>query len=310
VVAVIVVVVLSSTGQLPANERAARSDAAMLLSRVRLPSGVQRSDGEPAGDGGHLGQPADTVHSPLPGGVSVSDTEVDDYAFWTTDASPQSVIAYVTKYAPAHTTPVFGGEMWATVELLQWPPVTNVLGVRQLAVSAMQLADGKTGIRVDAQVTWIKPRPATERIPGGATKLLVSLPPKAAADWRNAQGFGRFVLITSPARIRRATALLNALPLAGDVAGQWPIAPPLGWCTPMLQLTFTRGHHTPPVAVATIIQYGCSGVQLTINGHAQPALGIPPFPGSVTPAASLVAQLNVLLNLNLNVAAPSIHGRP
>jgi hypothetical protein len=282
----------------------------MLLSRVPLPSGVRRSAGEPAGDGGHLGQPADTVRSPLPHGVLTADTEVDDYAFWTTDASAQSVIAFVTKFAPAHATPVYGGETWATVEVLEWPSVTNVLGVRQLAISAMQLADGKTGIRVDAQVTWIKPRPAAERIPAGATKLLVSLPPKAAGDWRNAQGFGRFVLVTSLPRIRRATALLNALPLADDLAGGAPPLTSLDYCMPTLQLTFTDGDHMPPVAVATIIQDGCSGVQLTINGHTQPALGIPPFPGSVTPSVPLVTQLNSLLSLNLNVAVPATHGRP
>ncbi|MGA2471831.1 MAG: hypothetical protein ABSG64_14215 [Solirubrobacteraceae bacterium] len=78
----------------------------------------------------------------------------------------------------------------------------------------------------------------------------------------------------------------------------------------MLQLMFTKGHHAPPVAVATIYQYGCSGIQLTINGHTQPALGIPPFPGSITPSVPLATQLNSLLSLNFNGAAPPTYERP
>ncbi|MGA2470290.1 MAG: hypothetical protein ABSG64_06335 [Solirubrobacteraceae bacterium] len=103
------------------------------------------------------------------------------------------------------------GNAWANTPLTQifaWSPVPHVLDVRDLIVTAFQRDDGSTVIRVDAVVTWVTPRPASERIPAGVNRITVALAP-GAADGSQA---GKAIVVTSPAtdtpsrRSRRAAS--------------------------------------------------------------------------------------------------------
>ena len=53
-------------------------------------------------------------------------------------------------------------------------PVGRLFGSRELLVQVTKLADGGTGVRVDAQVQWIIPRPVSERIPRGVHEIDVT----------------------------------------------------------------------------------------------------------------------------------------
>src|ERR1035441_8493848 len=48
-----------------------------------------------------------------------------------------------------------------------WLPVNTLLDTRVLVISIAALPDHRSGIRVDAQVTWLPAKPAGDRIPGG-----------------------------------------------------------------------------------------------------------------------------------------------
>ena len=64
-------------------------------------------------------------------------------------------------------------------------PNLNTLGTRELTVAAAKLDDGSTGVRVDAQVVWLDPRPAAEMIPASARHELRCLRPWRVAAVRH-----------------------------------------------------------------------------------------------------------------------------
>jgi hypothetical protein len=87
------------------------------------------------------------------------------------------------------------------------PPVPAVEDTRELTVEVADAGAGQTAIRVDAQVTWLPARPASEKVPAAATAVTLSVisdphqkPPQSQT-------------ITRPAAVRRITALVNALPV-------------------------------------------------------------------------------------------------
>jgi hypothetical protein len=86
---------------------------------------------------------------------------------------------------------------------------------RQLLVNLVALTDGNTGVRADAQVQWIVPRPASERIPAGVravdiTRGVPGRPPAIA------------VTVSAPAEVSVIVAMIDRL----------PIVQPGGWNCP------------------------------------------------------------------------------
>lgn len=127
---------------------------------------------------------------------------------------------------------------------------------RTLLVSVASAAGG-TAIRVDAQVTWLPPKPAGERVPAGARVLTVEYLP----------GSGPVEEITDPAVIRRIAAVVDSLPLAA--AGQ--VGCPIDFGR-RVRLTFRAARGARPLAVVTAQLGGCGIVTMTVGGRAYPAL--------------------------------------
>lgn len=131
--------------------RAALADARSLVGSLRLPVTARPSAVEPAGDDGLLAEPG-TGFLEAPG-------EVHKTSFWTVAASKQSVLAFVKASRPAGSAFVGdgggGGAGGPTTmyEEFAWPAVAHVLLTRQLVVEVASLADGRTGVRVDGEVT-------------------------------------------------------------------------------------------------------------------------------------------------------------
>jgi hypothetical protein len=144
------------------------------------------------------------------------------------------------------------------------PPVTGVLDSRQLIVEVVR--DGsRTAIRVDAQVTWLPARPASERVPARAKAVTIVM------DIGMNQGSKkppRPVTITDPAKVSKLVALVNGLPLA--MPGQ-PANCPADFGDG-LTLTFRASPQAPPLAVVTVELSGCQRVALTVGGKSQPGL--------------------------------------
>jgi hypothetical protein len=166
-----------------------------------------------------------------------------------------------------------------------------VLSTRWLVVEVVQLPGGSTGLRADAQVVWVKPRPASEQIPPGAHLLRVSVGTAIPANKPKQRPF----TVTSPKILHRILALLNALPAAQPGARSCPIDFGI-----RVRLAFYVRRRMAPLAVAVIDPGGCGGVGLTIGGRSQPSLEGEGLPGS--PRASLIQRLDSILGVKLDTS--------
>ena len=302
---VTVVAVAGSTGALlsgaalgkprgpAANRRVARSDAAPLLMRLSLPPGAQRSAGEPTGDGSSLSRPGTSQATP---------NLVDDHAWWVVPSAAQTVLSYVEGHRPAGSKQVLTGSGTTgkrgavfSVVGFAWPAITGVLSTRWLVVELVALPGGRTGLRADAEVVWITPRAASERIPPGTHRLQVSVDRGTTVIQSPFQ-------VTSPRRIRSVVKLLNALPAAQPGT----VACPNDWGS-RIRLAFYAGSPTAPLAVAIIDPSGCLGVQLTIHGRREPMLSSAASPGSgISARHTLIGLLDSDLGVKLDTGVPAL----
>ena len=144
----------------------------------------------------------------------------------------------------------------------------------------MEVADaghGKTGIRVDGQVAWQPPRPASDFVPAAAR--VVTLSEVAAGDPHPAVPAP--VTITNGAVARRIAALVNGLPLSTSDGALCP--PPIG---DELTLTFRASAGGP--VLATVQGPGaCNMVQFTLGGQLAPRCRAGSFARDVLAEAGL-----------------------
>lgn len=266
------------------NEIIAQLDAKVLLGRLSLPAGAAGSEREPVGDGGALAFP----FSPPPATPDV----VDYHQWWVVlGESPAAVLRYVQDHPPA------GGrlQLASSFSLRGQPPISGVefgwpaeprrLSTRTLLVEAVSLADGSTGVRADSQVVWIKARPASERIPAGSRRLVLTT-----------TRFGRLIqgplTVRSLPAIRRAVRLLNALPAAQPGV----VACPADYGS-QIRLALYSAVGARPLAVANVDPSGCGVVRLTIRARSQP-----PLAGG---GVALVRRLGRALGVKVDTGIPT-----
>jgi len=228
------------------------ADAAAILASFAVPSGARRLSSAPEGV---LKQPP-----MLPGTPDL----VDDVSWWQAPGTPQAVLGWERAHLPRRL--VASGSGSAT-DGLAWddfslPPVPGVLNSRELVVEVTS-SGGQTVVRVDAQVTWLPAKPATERIPSAARVVTITAIPGLDATGRTPAP----VTITSAAAVRRIASLIDGL----------PVFPPGTYSCPAdtgraLRMTFRAVASGPALAVATAALDGCGGVGLTVGGAAQPGL--------------------------------------
>ena len=276
-----------------ANEAAAQTDAVWLLTQLVLPSGATRSPGEPASDEGRLAHPGT--------GPAATPNVVDDPAWWTMPGARGEVLTYIRAHPPAGATIAMSGSSvtrgTTTSESIAfaWPPIPRTLSMRWLVITVVQLPSGQTGLRADAQVLWITPRPASETIPAGARLLRVSVHSTIAAN----QPDQRALRFTSAHKIAEVTALLNSLPAAQPGIRNCPADFGI-----TVRVAFYPTPRTKPSALADIDPQGCGGVNLTLNGIPQPVLASEPLPEpGHPPTGSLIARIDRALRVKLHIAA-------
>jgi hypothetical protein len=248
------VTVASRPAGSPTPRERAVADTAAILKAFAVPPGARR-----------LQQAPDALKAPIT--VLVSITLVDDVSFWQTPGQPRAVLAWEQAHLPRRFTPGdedFGPPSWdRTFSLSQVP---GVLNARDLVVEVTAVGNGQTAIRVDAQVSWQPPRPASERVPA-ATRVvtitqLPSLDPHAGQPPPP-------VMITDLAVVRRLAALVDDLQLSTIGPGA-PCPASLGGG---IRLTFLARAGGPPLAVAQG-PAACGTVQFGAGGKRQPALQI------------------------------------
>jgi hypothetical protein len=276
-----------------ANESVARPDAESLLAQLALPPGTTPSPSEPGEDDALLSRPGI--------GPLATPNVVDSHAWWRVPGAPSQVLAYVREHLPAGVTTVMRSDGFTgpgrpqnEVEAFAWPPLANVLSTRWLAVNVVALPSGSTGLRVDAVVVWVTPRPTSEAIPRGAHLLRVSVV-HTLGPRRRAR---RPLAFSSTGRIDRVVALLNELPAAQPGVTSCPSD-----AGNRVRLAFYDLGGSAPSAIADVDPEGCGTVQLTLAGVSQPTLGGRALPGSRTPPPMpLLSQLERILAVKLDVA--------
>jgi hypothetical protein len=252
------------------NEHLAETDAASLLPLLVLPSGTALSADEPAGDGGHLADPSERPATP---------NLVDEHAWWIVPLRRAETIAFVRAHPPVASKSTGGGvagtgrvvssgdpgvgNVEYEWEVFGFPPVEGALAQRSLIVTAVQLPDGSSGVRADAQVVWLTPRPVAEVIPSGAHLLRVSVLSQIA---RNRSGQRPFA-VTSARRIATVTRLLNTLPVTQPGARSCPVD-----FGNRVRLAFYARRGAAPLSIVTINPEGCGSVGVVIKGKSEQEL--------------------------------------
>jgi hypothetical protein len=238
----------AATAQSP--KQRAEADAAAILAAFVAPPGARKLPGAPPGQANELKTIA---------GSSASPNWIDKADFWQVKGDPQQVLAWTASHVGrSHTglglitnLPVSGRPetVWERDYVL--PPVPAVEDSRELTVEVADAGNGQTAIRVDAQVTWLPAREASQTVPAAATAVSLSLIPDGSQDGKPP----RPETITDPAAVRHLAAMVNSLPV-------FPPGPrECGFGTGAdLVLTFLAAPKGRVLATAFVTTAGCQQV--------------------------------------------------
>ena len=267
----------------PTPQQRAIADAGAIFASFPVPPGA-RKFASPPGLGGPLVQRMLLVSQP-------QTDVVDTGGWWEAPGAPPAVLKWVQAHQPSRFSQADGGKSWArgaptiTFDTFSLPAVLGLLDNRDLMVQAV--ADGKrTALRVDAQVTWNPPRPASEVVPSAARVVTLSMVSYLGKSGRPPAP----VTISDPGKVRQIIALTNGLPLS-----PFPPVSCLEGDAGLLWLTFRATAGGPALAVARVEAGGCGGVLFSIRGKFQPELG------SLGPTAEFGLQVLRVAGLHWNV---------
>jgi len=197
---------------------------------------------------------------------SGSPNGIDKAGFWQGKGDPQQVLAWTASHVGrSHTdaglitnlpTPGQPETVWEHVYIL--PPVPAVEDTRELTVEVADAGNGQAAIRVDAQVTWLPAREASETVPAAATAVTLRVIPDPNLNRKPP----RPVTVTSPAAVRRIISMVNSLPV-------FPPGP--RECGPgggaALVLTFLAAPQGRVLATAFVNTGGCEEVFFTVDSQ-------------------------------------------
>jgi len=256
------VVGVAAAGSRSANRAAARRDAHSLLAKLVLPAGAIRIVSEPRGDNGYL---------KASGWLEGDDAHALAHRWWEVPGTPDGVIAYVRAHPPAGSR-LFGtgtaGNLYnatsADSVYYERPGVRDVLGFRELDVTATALPDGETGVLAEAQSDWIVPRPSSEQVPPSTAEIDIT---SGAPGQQPAESLS----VTEPSEVSGIVRLINAMPIAQPISYGCPaLTDPR-----LVTMTFRAATGSPPLAVLTYYDFrpwsgpsqGCKTVELRIGGR-------------------------------------------
>lgn len=235
----------------------AAAAAAGLLAAFVPPPGAHRLTGPPNLPGGLEQHPQS---------VLVSNSMVDEPAFWVAPGKPDSLLSWEQARLTGKRFTLgdadIGPPSWDREFDL---PATKVLTDRELIVEVVSEGNGQTAIRLDADIAWQPSRPSYDVVPGTARVVTIS---EQAGGRPHAKRPPAPVTITDPAVVGRLAALVNGLPVS-------PLDNEVVSCPAdfgsSLQLAF-RARAGGPVQALVQTDQPCAMVDLTVTGH--PVLGL------------------------------------
>jgi hypothetical protein len=240
----------STTGQ-SARQRAEAAAAALLADFVP-PPGSRRLAGPPDLPGGWEQHPQSSL---------VSNSMVDQAAFWEAPGDPQRLLSWEQARLTAMRFTLgdadFGPPSWDREFDL---PAAGMLINRELIVEVAGAGHGQTAIRLDADVAWQPSRPPGDLVPDAARVVTIS---ELASGSPQATRPPAPVTITGPVVVGRLAALVDSLPVSplNHETVSCPAVSGAG-----LQLAFRARTGGPVLALAQTDQ-ACGMVDLTVTGH-------------------------------------------
>jgi len=240
----------STAGQ--STRQRAEAAAAALLAEFVPPPGARRLAGPPD-------LPADWEQHPQ--SSLVSNSMVDEAAFWQAPGDPQSLLSWEQARLTGKRFTLgdadFGPPSWDREFDL---PAAGVLTNRELIMEVAGAGHGQTAIRLDADVAWQPSRPPGDLVPDAARVVTIS---ELAGGNPQAKRPPAPVTITDPAVVGRLAALVDSLPVSplNNEAVSCPAVFGVG-----LQLAFRARTGGPVVALVQTDQ-PCDMVDLTVTGQ-------------------------------------------
>ena len=240
----------SAAGQ--STRQQAEAAAAAVLAEFVPPRGARRLAGPPNLPDGWEQHPES---------ILVSNSMVDEAAFWEAPGDPQSLLSWeqarLTGMRFTLGDADFGPPSWDREFDL---PAAGVLTNRELIVEVVGAGNGQTAIRLDADVAWQPSRPPGDLVPNAARVVTIS---ELASGNPQAKRPPAPVTITDPAIVGRLAALVDSLPVSplNNEAVSCPAA-----FGDSLQLAFRTRTGGPVVALVQTDQ-PCDMVDLTVTGQ-------------------------------------------
>jgi hypothetical protein len=241
-------------------QQQARTDATAMLAQFVPPPGATRLASAPAASGGFS-----LAHKAFEAGVS---DQVDVASFWRVPAPAGSVLDFEKAHLPRQFSSSGTGTVgdnFGSASLESWilPGIPGVIGMRELTVEVTSPSSNVTYVRVDSNVAWIPPRPASEKVPAGATVVTITATP----DMNHPKGTPAPVTITDPAKVAKIAAALDGLYL--DTSGSHGCPAEAG---KSMTLAFRAAPGGPVLATATAVIPSCGSVSFSVGGVQRPAL--------------------------------------
>jgi hypothetical protein len=213
--------------------------------------------------------------------MGTTDPDVTDVTTWWLAGSQQaaSVLAWEQRHLPsrfvlqAHSAGALSDKNPVIFNQYGLAAIPGVLSSRELQVSAAKGNTGQTYIRVDAQVTWLPVRPASEKVPPSLRVVTITYKP-GPEDPRpgnlNSGSRPASVTITDAASVRKLSALVNGLSLPAPGVYSCP-----AYSGGHVDLAFRNSAGGAVTAEAIINLTGCMSTDFTIGGVQQPPLDAP-----------------------------------
>jgi len=221
----------------------AQREADRILTTFVPPPGSRKATSRPDPLPPDLGGP------PIQSGSSTRATSI---TWYYTEATPGQVLAWVAAHPPAGAQPESSGgsSLGPDFKTFQYPAPHS-----RLIVMPEAGADGRTVVRLDAEVIWTPSRNPDSRVSSGASSVTVVTTNRLNPQRPLPAAESEPLTSTDPVTIQRVTDLLNAL------------APPIPGVRNCPMDDGTRVSVTlPGHAQVAMSAGGCGNVELTVPG--------------------------------------------
>lgn len=232
------------------NRLAAARDAERLLSNVVLPPDAQRLTDPPPG-----------VHR-TPFQVPTGAQRVDRYRFWRVSEPLGAVMRFARTHRPRGAQRSGSGYESGGTVFFAYPAQAGRTSGRWLAVTMVELPDGSTGVKADAQEIWIVPRPATEAVPAGIREIEIRSP-------------HRLLRVTDRAKVTRIIRWFDRLPTVQPGIFNCPMLIE----GPKIRLVFrgargilARASFAADSAGHSLVSTRCTPISLSVRGQRETPL--------------------------------------